>query len=139
MKGMLKGFIDLTFEYQGRWYVLDYKSNWLGNSISDYSRDAMEKVMIEHRYDLQYQLYSLALHRLLKQRLPDYDYDRHFGGVIYLFLRGVQMNDPEQHGIFSHKPSFQLINRLDRLFSCEDGCGETGNGKDNQKEELIRC
>ncbi|WP_422465577.1 exodeoxyribonuclease V subunit beta [Endozoicomonas sp. ALC013] len=132
MKGILKGFIDLTFEYQGRWYVLDYKSNWLGNNISDYSREAMEKVMIEHRYDLQYQLYSLALHRLLKQRVPDYDYDRHFGGVIYLFLRGVQMNDPEQHGIFSHKPSFQLINGLDRLFRGEDG-------KDNQKEELIRC
>ncbi|WP_083232372.1 exodeoxyribonuclease V subunit beta [Endozoicomonas atrinae] len=131
MKGMLKGFIDLTFEYQGRWYVLDYKSNWLGNTFSDYSRKAMENVMVEHRYDLQYQLYSLALHRLLRQRVPDYDYDKHFGGAIYLFLRGVQMNDPEQHGIFSHKPSFELINGLDQLFRGEDVSSEV--------EELITC
>ena len=71
VKGMLKGFIDLTFEYQGRWYVLDYKSNWLGDSVQCYSRDNMARVMVEHRYDLQYQLYSLALHRLLKQRVPE--------------------------------------------------------------------
>ena len=116
MRGMLKGFIDLTFEYQGRWYVLDYKSNWLGNETSHYSREAMGKVMVEHRYDLQYQLYSLALHRLLRQRVPDYQFDQHFGGVIYLFLRAVQENDPDQHGIFSHKPSYQLVDALDRLF-----------------------
>ena len=116
MKGMLKGFIDLTFEYQGRWYVLDYKSNWLGSQNNDYNRGAIEKVMIEHRYDLQYQLYALALHRLLKQRLTNYDYEQHFGGVIYLFLRGVQLNDSEQHGIFSHKPDFALVDGLDQLF-----------------------
>lgn len=135
MKGMLKGFIDLTFEYQGCWYVLDYKSNWLGNKASDYSREAMEKVMVEHRYDLQYQLYSLALHRLLRQRIPDYDYDQHFGGVIYLFLRGVQMNDPEHHGIFSHKPSLELVNGLDQLFSGEG----TNSEKDNGEEALMAC
>ena len=116
MKGMLKGFIDLTFEYRGRWYVLDYKSNWLGSEVSHYSREAMSKVMAEHRYDLQYQLYSLALHRLLRQRVPDYQFDQHFGGVIYLFLRAVQEDDPDQHGIFSHKPSYELVNGLDRLF-----------------------
>ena len=116
MKGMLKGFIDLTFEYHGRWYVLDYKSNWLGNETSHYSREAMGKVMVEHRYDLQYQLYSLALHRLLRQRVPDYQFDQHFGGVIYLFLRAVQENDPDRHGIFSHKPSYELVDGLDRLF-----------------------
>lgn len=128
MKGMLKGFIDLTFEYQERWYVLDYKSNWLGNKISDYSKEIMDKIMIEHRYDLQYQLYSLALHRLLRQRVPSYDYDQHFGGVIYLFLRGVQINDPERHGIFSHKPSFDLIDGLDQLFG-----KKKENGRDNEK------
>ena len=117
MKGMLKGFIDLTFEYAGRWYVLDYKSNWLGGDASHYSREAMGAVMVEHRYDLQYQLYSLALHRLLQQRLVDYQFDQHFGGVIYLFLRGVQAGDPNRHGIFSHKPSFELVDGLDRLFS----------------------
>lgn len=117
VKGMLKGFIDLTFEYQGRWYVLDYKSNWLGEQVSDYSRENMQAMMIDHRYDLQYQLYSLALHRLLKQRLPDYDYDQHFGGAIYLFLRGVRDNDSQRHGVFEHRPSKQLIEQLDSLFA----------------------
>lgn len=70
---MLKGFIDLVFEWQGRWYLLDYKSNHLGMSPADYSRPALERAMCDHRYDLQYQLYSLALHRLLSLRLPGYD------------------------------------------------------------------
>ncbi|WP_263078769.1 exodeoxyribonuclease V subunit beta [Endozoicomonas sp. Mp262] len=117
VKGMLKGFIDLTFEYQGKWYVLDYKSNWLGDCTDDYSQTHMAQAMIDHRYDLQYQLYSLALHRLLKQRLPDYHYDNHFGGVFYLFLRGVRTDDPERHGIYQHRPHKQFIEKLDALFS----------------------
>ncbi len=119
VQGMLKGFIDLTFEYQGRWYVLDYKSNWLGDSVEDYNRERMAKVMIDHRYDLQYQIYSLALHRLLKQRLSDYDYEHHFGGVIYLFLRGVRADDPARHGIYDHRPDKALIETLDALFAGE--------------------
>lgn len=87
--GMLKGFIDLVFRHEGRYYLLDYKSNWLGEDREAYTRPAMEQAMRAHRYDLQYQLYSLALHRYLRHRLADYDYDRHFGGVIYLFLRGM--------------------------------------------------
>ncbi|MDB2384584.1 exodeoxyribonuclease V subunit beta [Endozoicomonas sp.] len=117
VQGMLKGFIDLTFEHNGQWYVLDYKSNWLGARMDSYSREQMTMAMIDHRYDLQYQLYSLALHRLLKQRIPDYDYDQHFGGVIYLFLRGVTQNDQKRHGIFDHRPSRQLIEQMDQLFS----------------------
>ncbi|HDZ8879393.1 TPA: exodeoxyribonuclease V subunit beta [Aeromonas dhakensis] len=112
VQGMLKGFIDLVFEWQGRWYLLDYKSNHLGMSPADYSRPALEQAMVEHRYDLQYQLYSLALHRLLALRLPDYDFDQHFGGVFYLFLRGMP-----QGGIFHTRPSRELVLGLDRLFS----------------------
>ncbi|MBS2694220.1 hypothetical protein KFY51_30350, partial [Salmonella enterica subsp. enterica serovar 1,4,[5],12:i:-] len=93
-QGMLKGFIDLVFCWQGKYYLLDYKSNWLGEDSSAYTRPAMEQAMAEHRYDLQYQLYTLALHRYLRHRLPDYDYRRHFGGVIYLFLRGVDAAHP---------------------------------------------
>lgn len=119
LQGMLKGFIDLVFEYQGRWYVLDYKSNWLGESYDQYSRDSMEQVMVEHRYDLQYQLYSLALHRLLQTRLPGYGFDQHFGGAIYLFLRGVQGNDPERHGIYDTRPKQELIEAMDKLFAGE--------------------
>ncbi|UCM45552.1 exodeoxyribonuclease V subunit beta [Aeromonas dhakensis] len=112
VQGMLKGFIDLVFEWQGRWYLLDYKSNHLGMSLADYSRLALEQAMVEHRYDLQYQLYSLALHRLLTLRLPGYDFDQHFGGVFYLFLRGMP-----QGGIFHTRPSRELVQGLDRLFS----------------------
>ncbi|MFH7525551.1 exodeoxyribonuclease V subunit beta [Aeromonas enteropelogenes] len=112
VQGMLKGFIDLVFEWQGRWYLLDYKSNHLGMSPADYSRPALEQAMVEHRYDLQYQLYSLALHRLLTLRLPGYDFDQHFGGVFYLFLRGMP-----QGGIFHTRPSRELVLGLDRLFS----------------------
>lgn len=112
VQGMLKGFIDLVFEWQGRWYLLDYKSNHLGMSPADYSRPALEQAMVEHRYDLQYQLYSLALHRLLALRLPGYDFDQHFGGVFYLFLRGMP-----QGGIFHTRPCRELVLGLDRLFS----------------------
>ncbi|WP_429087463.1 exodeoxyribonuclease V subunit beta [Aeromonas allosaccharophila] len=115
VQGMLKGFIDLVFEWQGRWYLLDYKSNHLGMSPADYSRPALERAMAEHRYDLQYQLYSLALHRLLTLRLPGYDFEQHFGGVFYLFLRGMP-----QGGILHTRPSRELVLGLDKLFS--EGC-----------------
>lgn len=115
---MLKGFIDLVFRWQGRFYVLDYKSNYLGDTAADYAPDALARAMLDHRYDLQYQLYTLALHRYLKTRVPDYDYERHIGGVYYLFLRGMQgadSNGDEQHGangVFYCRPDVQLINEL---------------------------
>ncbi|MCU8625588.1 exodeoxyribonuclease V subunit beta [Klebsiella pneumoniae] len=118
VRGMLKGFIDLVFRHEGRYYLLDYKSNWLGEDREAYTRPAMEQVMRAHRYDLQYQLYSLALHRYLRHRLADYDYDRHFGGVIYLFLRGMDGQEGGQ-GIFTTRPVRPLIDGLDQLFAGE--------------------
>jgi exodeoxyribonuclease V beta subunit len=114
--GMLKGFIDLVFEHQGRYYVLDYKSNLLGEDDSAYVPDAMRARILESRYDLQYVIYLLALHRLLKARLPDYDYDTHVGGAVYLFLRGC---DAPGAGAFTERPDKALIESLDRLF-----CGQ---------------
>lgn len=118
VQGMLKGFIDLVFCWQGKYYLLDYKSNWLGESSSAYTQPAMEQAMVEHRYDLQYQLYTLALHRYLRHRLANYDYEQHFGGVIYLFLRGM---DAEQAGtgVFICRPELALVNGMDQLFSGE--------------------
>ncbi|HIG7869755.1 TPA: exodeoxyribonuclease V subunit beta [Klebsiella pneumoniae] len=118
VRGMLKGFIDLVFRHEGRYYLLDYKSNWLGEDREAYTRPAMEHAMRAHRYDLQYQLYSLALHRYLRHRLADYDYDRHFGGVIYLFLRGMDGQEGGQ-GIFTTRPVRPLIDGLDQLFAGE--------------------
>ena len=118
LQGMLKGFMDLVFEHQGRFYVLDYKSNYLGDSSEAYGSEALATAMIQHRYDLQYQLYTLALHRYLASRLPDYDYERHVGGVFYLFLRGMQAGGTQ--GIFATRPSLTLIRELDRLFAGEE-------------------
>lgn len=120
IQGMLKGFIDLIFCWQGRYYLVDFKSNWLGDDALAYRQPAMEKVICEHRYDLQYQLYTLALHRYLAHRLVDYDYQRHFGGVFYLFLRGMELNKIGQ-GVFYCRPTLALVEGLDQLF--RDGAG----------------
>ena len=114
VNGMLKGFIDLVFEHAGRWYVADYKSNWLGRDASAYTVEAMRDSVLQSRYDLQYAIYTLALHRQLKARLPGYDYERHMGGVLYLYLRGV---DGGGHGVHSERLPFALVDALDRLFA----------------------
>ncbi|WP_312141424.1 exodeoxyribonuclease V subunit beta [Atlantibacter hermannii] len=119
VRGMLKGFIDLVFRWQGRYYLLDYKSNWLGDGSEAYTREAMAQAMQSHRYDLQYQLYTLALHRYLRHRLAGYDYEKHFGGVIYLFLRGVDPAHPE-NGIFTTRPDAGLIQEMDALFAGQE-------------------
>lgn len=117
LRGMLKGYIDLLFREGERYYILDYKSNHLGYEANCYNQAALEQAMVEHRYDLQYLLYSLAVHRLLKQRIPNYDYNTHFGGVYYLFLRG--MNRESDLGVFSYRPDWELIDALDQMFSGE--------------------
>jgi exodeoxyribonuclease V beta subunit len=113
LNGMFKGFIDLTFEHDGRYYVADYKSNWLGVDDAAYTEQAMEQSILDNRYDLQYVLYLLALHRQLKARLADYDYDRHVGGALYLFLRGTRASS---QGVYFARPPKELIERMDRLF-----------------------
>lgn len=110
LNGMFKGFIDLVFEHEGRYYVVDYKSNWLGVDEASYTLEAMTSAVASHRYDLQYVLYILAMHRQLRLRLPDYDYDRHLGGALYLFLRAPVT------GAYLAKPSRELIELLDALF-----------------------
>ncbi|TLP63635.1 MULTISPECIES: exodeoxyribonuclease V subunit beta [Pseudomonas] len=116
LNGMFKGFIDLAFELDGRYYVADYKSNWLGPDVQAYAALAMEQSILEHRYDLQYVLYLLALHRQLRARLPDYDYDRHVGGALFIFLRGVSAAG---HGLYHARPPRALIEALDALFRGE--------------------
>ena len=112
LAGFLRGFIDLAFEHRGRWYVVDYKSNFLGPSHDDYQSPSVLNAMIGHHYFLQYHLYVVALHRYLGVRVPTYDYDRHFGGVYYLFLRGMAPHYPTRTGTFFDRPSREMIEGL---------------------------
>ncbi|MGZ4960301.1 MAG: exodeoxyribonuclease V subunit beta [Methylomonas sp.] len=118
LNGLLKGFMDLVFEYQGRYYVADYKSNWLGHHDDSYNQANMDEAIRHHRYDLQYSIYLFALHRLLKSRLPDYDYDQHVGGAVYLFIRGIQANSA---GVHFERPPKALMEKLDQLFKVVQG------------------
>ncbi len=113
VKGYLKGFIDLIFEHQGKYYLADYKSN----SLTDYKPESLLLPMADSHYYLQYLLYSVALHRYLKKRLPGYSWEKDIGGVYYLFIRGMSPFDSAQGaGVFFDKPSVQLIDALDALF-----------------------
>jgi exodeoxyribonuclease V beta subunit len=117
LAGFLKGFIDLVFEHAGRWYLVDYKSNLLGVHANDYRPERLLEAMTTHHYFLQYHLYVVALHRYLQRRLPGYDYERHFGGVFYLFLRGMAPAYARGNGVFCHRPSRQAIADLSAVLA----------------------
>jgi len=120
-QGMVNGIIDLVFEYQQKFYIADYKSNFLGGSLDDYLPDRLRQAVFDRRYDLQYLLYTLAVHRYLRQRLDNYRYSEHFGGVYYLFLRGMRPERGSACGLFHDRPDEQLLEQLDReLFGTQD-------------------
>lgn len=114
IQGMVRGSIDLVFRHNGKYYLVDYKSNFLGSTLASYNQEALKKEMLHSHYDWQYLIYTLALHRYLQSVVPDYDYARDFGGVFYLFLRG--MNGEPQSGVFYDRPSVELITELDGVF-----------------------
>ena len=114
IQGMVRGSIDLVFRHNGKYYLVDYKSNFLGSTLADYNQEALKKEILHSHYDWQYLIYTLALHRYLQSVVPHYDYARDFGGVFYLFLRG--MNGEPQSGVFYDRPSVELITELDGVF-----------------------
>jgi exodeoxyribonuclease V beta subunit len=114
IKGFLKGFIDLVFRFEDRFYVVDWKSNWLGNRVEDYSPEAIKEEMQRQHYFLQYHLYTVAAHKYLSLRVPGYDYEKHFGGVLYLFLRGLDPARPE-YGVYRERPSLKVVDQLSAL------------------------
>lgn len=122
LAGYLKGYIDLVFEHDGRYWVLDWKSNHLGNGPQDYAEPALAGAMAAHGYHLQQLIYTVAVHRHLRRALPGYDYARHFGGVLYLFVRGVRPGwqvDGAPAGVFRHRADAAVIDALDRLLDAE--------------------
>jgi len=110
--GFLKGFIDSVVQHKGRFYLLDWKSNLLGTDIEDYHRDRLGAVMARDYYVLQYHLYALALHAYLERRMPQYNYDENFGGVFYVFLRGLQPDGNPDYGVFYDRPAQGFMQKM---------------------------
>lgn len=140
VEGMLRGFMDLVIEQGGRYYILDWKSNHLGNQVEAYNLPGMRREMEHSFYPLQYLLYTVALDNYLRLRVPGYRYDEHFGGVFYIFLRGV---DGTGNGVFADRPPRRLIEELSEALlgsshreappevggaGSGTGCGESAGG-----------
>jgi exodeoxyribonuclease V beta subunit len=120
IEGFLKGFIDLVFEYDGQYYLVDWKSNFLGRRVEDYRSNVLTNVMIEESYILQYLLYTVALHQYLTVRMPEYQYEKDFGGVFYLFLRGMNPEYGPGYGVYHDIPSADLVTEMTSLLACTD-------------------
>ncbi len=119
LQGYLNGAIDLVFEAAGRYWIVDWKGNYLGATAAHYAASALQRAMDEHHYHLQYLLYAVALHRYLRRRVPGFDYDTHVGGVLYLFVRGVRPAwigaDGLAAGVYARRPPGALIGHLSAL------------------------
>ena len=113
-KGFMKGFIDLVFGFNSRYYLVDWKSNHLGYAVADYNQTILDTVMQQSYYTLQYHIYTLALHLYLQLRIPGYQYERDFGGVYYLFIRGIDGAAGSGNGVFFDRPDKQLVDALEK-------------------------
>ncbi len=111
-KGFMKGFVDMVFQFEGRYYLVDWKSNLLGLRVEDYGPEALAAVMEREFYFLQYHIYVLALNQYLQLRLPGYDYETHLGGVFYIFLRGVDPDKGPKWGIYKDRPPTAFMREL---------------------------
>ena len=121
VRGMVRGFMDMVFEQGGKYYLVDWKSNHLGYRVEDYGREALKTAMERNLYPLQYLLYSVALNRYLSLRAKCYDYATHFGGVIYIFLRGVSAGKGEEFGYFRDMPPMEMIDELTKSLIQDGG------------------
>ncbi|MEM5437313.1 exodeoxyribonuclease V subunit beta [Paraburkholderia diazotrophica] len=118
LRGYVKGFIDMIVEHQGRYWVIDWKSNHLGDTREDYAATPLDEAMTSHAYHLQALLYVVALHRYLRVRLAGYEYDKHIGGYLYLFVRGVRpawRDADHTAGVHARRPEYALVAALDAL------------------------
>jgi exodeoxyribonuclease V beta subunit len=111
-KGFMKGYMDMVFNHKGRFFLVDWKSNYLGNTVSYYGKSNINEAMEKESYILQYHLYVLALHQYLRLKTAGYNYEDYFGGVFYIFMRGVDDSKTGGAGIFYDLPEISLINGL---------------------------
>jgi exodeoxyribonuclease V beta subunit len=110
LQRFLRGYIDMMFEWQGRWYVADYKSN----TLPTYEPEAVNEAVQREHYVLQAQLYTAAAHRYLNQRVEGYDPETHWGGALFLFLRGMRGPESAGSGVFFDRQSAGLLKAIDR-------------------------
>jgi len=113
----MTGFIDLVARQNGQYIIIDYKSNYLGDTPEDYSQEKLKEEIMSASYDLQYHLYTVALVKFLRSKIPDFDYDTHFMGVAYLFVRGMKAGS--DNGVWFFKPDKEVITKLERMLSRE--------------------
>lgn len=120
LRGFVKGFIDMIVEHGGRFWIIDWKSNYLGDTPADYDAVPLDEAMASHAYHLQALFYVVALHRYLRTRLAGYVYEKHLGGYLYLFVRGVRpdwRHGTQAAGVHAGRPERALVDALDRLMS----------------------
>jgi exodeoxyribonuclease V beta subunit len=115
LHGYLKGFVDLAFVSAGRWWIVDYKSNHLGDTAESYAAERLGDAMAHDHYVLQYHLYTIALVRHLQRKLPEFDYERDFGGVLYLFLRGISRERGATCGVWSERPPLARLRAISQV------------------------
>ena len=145
LSGMMHGFIDLVFEYEGKYYLCDYKSNHLGDHYNDYQYDSLLRNIEQNYYDLQYLIYALALHKYLQQTLVDYDTEKHFGGVYYLYLRGMnneimthQSNQgDQQRGVYYRQITTTEIKQLTLIFAEQHSAAEISQSANKCEDENV--
>lgn len=114
IEGVMNGKIDLFFEKDGKFYILDWKSNYLGPNVESYSDEQLQQAMSDSNYHLQYLIYCYAVKKYLENRLgAKFNYTRDFGGVFYLFVRG--MRNGSDSGIFFNKPSIKTLNQIEYI------------------------
>ncbi|MDD5598709.1 MAG: exodeoxyribonuclease V subunit beta [Victivallaceae bacterium] len=118
LRGIVNGFIDLVFETGGRYYIIDWKSNDLGAALSDYNRENMAASMRASYYYLQAAIYLLALHKYLQKRFPAYDFEKHIGGIFYVYVRGVKSDLPDT-GVYNIRPELKTVELLGNIFESE--------------------
>ena len=115
IEGLMNGFIDLVFEHKGKYYILDWKTNFLGNNLEAYQTENLEQAMSNNNYHLQYMIYTVALCRYLKTKIKNFDYDTHFGGVLYMFVRGIRQE--QSNGIYFNRLTKNEHKLLERVLN----------------------
>jgi exodeoxyribonuclease V beta subunit len=112
LRGFMKGFIDMVFRFEDCYYLVDWKSNFLGGAVDDYNQEALAEAMKRDFYYLQYYIYTVAVNQYLKLRVGDYRYETHFGGVYYIFCRGIDPDRGPEFGVFRDRPPGAVIQKL---------------------------